>query len=196
MSSVPNFNLYPPDGYRYKDPESGITFEGGNWPEVVARLMAYRQANRLPEGNPEREVFEAFCKTHPKYCESGKTSKQFRALANSAVGFASAIQSWLADAFSKVNTRKLGYVSGEEAEERAKVCRRCPRQREWTSGCSGCDQKFNKVAKRLLRGTDKVGRSLLACSALREETSVSVHLSLPAVDNASLPAHCWRRAKG
>lgn len=195
MSATPNFNLYPPAGYTHKDPDSGMTFSGGNWPEVVARLIAYRQANKLPLGKPEAEVFTAFCKAHPRYCDSGKTAKQFRALAVSPTGFASSIQSWIADAFSQVNRRKVGYISGSELEERAKICRRCPRQREWTSGCSSCDRNFNRVVTKILRKTPTVGRALLACSALREETSVSVHLSLPPVKNDSLPQHCWRRDK-
>lgn len=191
----PNFNLYPPCGYSYPDPESGLEFSGGNWPEVVAKLTAYRQANGIAVGDPDEEIFGWYCRKFPKYCEDSKVKRQFVRLARSAAGFASAMQAWIADTFSKVNSRKIGYVSGTTLHERVAICTRCPKQKRWTLGCAGCEKSLMKIVGRMLRGTDSEGRDLAACAVLREETSVSVHLDLKPVEDPRLPAKCWRRAK-
>ena len=190
--NTPNFNLFPPGGYAFKDPESGITFTGGNWPQVLESLRAYRETNRLPPGNPEREVYDQFCLEFPHYCESGKQARMFARMAVSMEGFVSAMQAWIAQAFTWVNARKVGYVSREEAERRARICRTCPRQRAWSVGCAGCERNIRSVIKHIL-GRRKAPDELHGCSLLREDTSLSCHLTLDPVTVPGMPSKCWRR---
>jgi hypothetical protein len=190
--NTPNFNLYPPSGYAFRDPGSGLTFTGGNWPEVIYSLRAYREANGLPEGKPEEEVFGQFCLDYPHYCESGRQARMFARLAVTQVGFASAMQAWIADIFSKVNTRKVGYVTRDEYARRAKICRTCPRQRSWSSGCAGCEKNTRAVVRHIL-GNRKPEDALDGCSLLREDTKVSCHLTLDPVTVPGMPSRCWRK---
>jgi hypothetical protein len=104
------------------------------------------------------------------------------------------MQAWIAETFTKVNSRKLGYVSREEYNRRAKICQGCPRQRQWSIGCAGCERNLKAVIKQTLGGKAP-SESLAGCSLLREDTRVSCHLTLPPLDApvAGLPARCWRR---
>lgn len=68
---MPNFNrnLYPPDGYIFKD-KDGVVHRGSNFGELFRKISAYRMRNRIPAGDPQAEVNAQLCKLFPGYCKS------------------------------------------------------------------------------------------------------------------------------
>lgn len=194
--NTPNFNLYPPNGYRYLDP-TGVELTGSTWPDLIQRVIAYRQQRNLPPGNPLEEVFAQFCSQLPNYCTDQKIAQAFLALSITPAGLAAQIEAWTADVFTRLNQQKLFYVNEDETSKRVDICIRCPQQTDWRVGCQGCSKNFEAVAQEILRKRPPGANSnaLRACRVLHEDTRISSHVNLPHVTNDALPDNCWRKAR-
>jgi len=64
---TPKENIVPPGGFHYKDP-AGYTVEGHSYQSVADNLMRYRVDNKLPVGNPLKDVFDYVCNNWPHFC--------------------------------------------------------------------------------------------------------------------------------
>ena len=75
---------FPPRGYPYTDPRTGMKFEHGDFKDVVGQIIKHRQANPrfYPKSEPiyfdfgsvSNELDDATCSrlnNNPKWCESG-----------------------------------------------------------------------------------------------------------------------------
>jgi len=190
---TPNLNLYPPEGYVFHDPKAG-DIVGGNWPEVITKLRAYRIGANLPVGAPETEVYEQFCRLNPSHCHGGELVNGQVQVQVKRGDYPMAVMAWLSLAFTKVNRQKLGFVSKEEAARRAELCANCPKQQVWKTGCMGCHQNIHLLVDELLKGRKEtaVAKGLQGCSVYNEDTRASVHLDQVEDERSAAPKFCWR----
>ncbi len=186
MSQRINVNLYPKDGYFFKEQDKTI-IRAGNWKDVIKKVVAYRERARLPLGEPEREVIAQACSRNPSHCFD-----KVVVTARPPVTLKSKVLQWL-NAMLKVKA-ELTYVTPQEAAVRAQVCAGCPmNQSLGVSSCNSCKQAFGEFRKQLLGGSRVRDARLGGCAILNSDLMTATHLDEIRVDNKALPAHCWRK---
>lgn len=191
-----NPNLYPPTGYRFKD-EDGLIHKANNWKSLARKVGDYRARNKKPVGDPMAEIVAQFCATSPAYCRSGAEKRIDRRPAGRQWPgeLTQRVMNWVQELISRKRLNMVGKVSRAEAARRAAICRNCPRQQALSGTCGACLKTIRDAGDAIL-GEKPVDQSLRGCSAVREDTRISVHLDLPApqVIVGELPAKCWRRS--
>lgn len=183
-----NPNIYPKDGHWFKD-RDGVTHRADTWPGVVARVVKYRQRAGYPPGNPAVEVVEQACSRNPVICTDDEGNHQL-ALRKSSLK--SRVLSWMGLARKHKSEGRIEYVDSQTAAARAQICATCHFNTSLQEGCASCRQALQALRNEILgrRDTDK---RLNACLVLDEDLPTAAHLEREAVDNAELPANCWRK---
>lgn len=184
-----NLNLYPRDGYYFKDSD-GTVLRGQNWRQVAKKVVEYRKLAKLPPGNPDVEIAEQACARQPNLCHNVTKVVPI----NKALSLKSRVLKWLTQFRNLANSpQKLEYVTESEAKSRAEVCARCPMNVPLgPSSCSACKQAVTELRKGII-GPRKVDGRLNACNILGVDLSTAMHLDEIRLDNGDLPAHCWRK---
>lgn len=182
-----NVNLYPKDGYFFKEQDNTI-LRAANWSLVVKKVIDYRKRAGLDAGNPGEEVMAQACQRNPNYCyEQNRTVPAPQVTAK-----ARALQ-WLFG-ISQLAKDSLEFVKPEEAKARSAICAACPKNSSLgVSACSSCKQAFNEYRKNLLGGARIRDGRLGGCAVLGSDLTTAVHLDEVRVDNSELPANCWRK---
>lgn len=186
-----NRHIRPPQGYVFTDSD-GVTHTADSWPHLVRVIAQYRALNRKPPGDPAREITAVVCMQNPSLCQSGGTDPLERV---DREGFYMRVMGWVVRQIDRIRKKELRHVNAIIARERANICRECPFQNGWEKDCSTCRESARVAHRQVLGGSEDMGRGLLGCLVLSEDTSLSVHLEQPAVKDARLPDKCWRRAK-
>lgn len=181
-------NMYPKDGYKFKC-EDGTLIVGNTWSGVIARVRLYRKRNNLPPGDPENEVHAQACERNPSLCiqDDGGVTKR----ATQEASLKGRVMKWFAD----IRARKPGFVDEHLAKARGVVCKQCPLNVGLPEGCQNCRHVLTEMRRSVLGG-GKTGEAALThrgCTVLGCEPATAVWLDEPTVDNAELPAHCWRK---
>ena len=194
---VMNPNLYP-DGGRYFLDEDGVKFRAENWNVLERKIANYRKKAGKPPGNPMQEIMDQVCARLPSYCveESAAAAPQQSApivQRENAGNLTKRVLRWLALVVSQFRAGTITKVDRGEARRRAEICASCPLQRAMSEACGACKRTRKGVTDAVLRNERRVNEGLKACLALGEDTSLSVHLSLPPTGKSGLPTHCWRR---
>lgn len=184
-----NPNLYPPDGYVFTDAD-GVKHRGDSWKDLFRLIREYRARNGKPKGDVEAEVNTWHCARTPGLCHAPPGPPP----APLAAGINHRVLNWLSHVLT--NRRQNGtpaHVAPEEAARRAAICAVCPRQQALSSACEACLHSVRDARKVILAEQTPANRGLSPCSALGEDTFVSVHLNLKPENDPSLPTNCWRR---
>lgn len=185
MALAPNPALFIPIEFTDGD---GVVHRGDSWARLISVVTRYRLDNKLPAGNPEREIIEQACNRYPDRCQETKNARLNAATDTSNVR----ILSWLLRVIDSKDA--LEYVPEGEARRRMAICAACPRQVDWRHKCASCTARADSLYTKLLDGRPATfGRSLLGCGALDEDTRLSTWLSSAPVGDSRLPANCWRR---
>jgi hypothetical protein len=184
-----NVNLYPKDGYVFKDMDGTAHRSPKGWKDLIQRVIVYRRVNRMDPGDPEREVHAQACANNPSYCAE---SASMPVVATSRASLKSLVMRWLSE-MRKVKD-KLPFVKPQEAKERAQTCAQCPFNVELKSGCAPCHEFVAEMRKNILQGREIDGR-LRACDKLARDAAVLVHIDLPTEKQDDLPAHCWMKRR-
>ena len=183
-----NVNVYPTGGYFFKEADGTIIKANSSWASVIARVIAYRRRNKLPVGDPKKEVHAQACERDPANCrEDVDPVTQLALRVASLKGRALA---WLAGLRAK--REELLWGDGENAAARAAVCAGCPAHAALAGGCGACRKALAGVRAELA-GARPVDPKLGGCSILGEDCAIAVWIDQPTVDNQELPACCWRR---
>lgn len=184
-----NVNLFPKDGYFFKDSD-GTILRAQNWKTVAKKVIEYRKLAKLPPGNPEVEIAEQACARQPTLCHN--VTKVVPV--NKALSLKSRVLKWLTQ-FRALAAQegKLEFVQDSEAKSRAETCARCPLNVPLgPSSCSACKQAVTEMRRSIL-GPRKGDGRLNGCNILGVDLPTAVHLDEIRLDNADLPAHCWRK---
>lgn len=193
MGLVFNPNLYPPDGYRFRDAD-GTLFKGESWRDVRRQVAEYRARNGMPPGDPEAEINAQQCAQTPGLCHGDKPAPV--RLQGSGSNGNERVLNWLGSIL--ISRRQNGtpaVVSAAEAVRRAAICALCPRQKALSSACEACLNTIRDSRKVILNGEKPVHAALHPCSVLGEDCISSVHLDLAPSSDPELPSSCWRRKK-
>lgn len=187
-----NTNLYPRDGYVFKDKDGSMHRSTKGWTDLIVRVKDYRRRNNLPPGEVENEVHAQGCQNNPSLCYD--TSHALTPVKNPPQRtLKSSVLQWLAD----VRRRKpeLRFVPADVAASRASVCASCPVNKPLPSGgCSSCKMAIEEIRADLLRGK-RIDTRLHTCERLGVDNAVLAHLDHPTTEDPNLPDHCWFKRK-
>lgn len=164
---------------------------GKSLADLIVKITAYRARNKLPPGDPERELYDQLCSKAPQKCRSGNKQKgaKEKRPAKNPIALNWRILAWVTGLVER--RKELVFVDEAEAERRSAICKDCPAQKDFESLCKGCAVNVREAIKGLLGGRPM--EKLLGCKILSEDPRISTHLELPASENPTLPAHCWRK---
>lgn len=186
-----NVNLPPKGGYVFIEAD-GTHIRGNNWATTMARVVEYRQQNKLPAGDPRTEVMEQACQRNPNLCYEDNGAPVSVTPTKTLKG---RILRWLAEKRIRFSSKKHPHVSKDEVVTRARVCAGCPNNSSIPAGCSSCLMAMKESRKQLLgpRYSTRI-KNLGGCSILGEDLQTSTTLDLVREHIPELPGHCWRKA--
>jgi hypothetical protein len=185
---ISKLDYIPPGGWACPVPGlETVTGRGNTFDDLVqACAEALTEAKIEIPPDLSRKVQDAICGRLPgyRYCRPCKKVKM-------EVGAAHVIR-WVKAMFRWAR-KGLKLVSNEEAERRAEICARCPKQVETPSLCWGCHGVAGLIP--LIKGTRKTAwdSQLKTCGICGCYNNVAVHLPLDTVDGSlEYPVHCWK----
>lgn len=185
-------NLFPKDGYVFKNPDGALIRSSKGWKDLIVRVKDYRRINNIPLGDVENEVHDYVCKNHMSDCyDSSQVVTHVPEPPQRTLK--SSVLQWLAD----VRRRKpeLQFVPAELAAARANVCASCQFNKPLPSGgCSSCKAAIGEIRAQVL-ANKKVDQRLHTCERLGVDNAVLSHLEHPTMENPNLPDHCWFKRK-
>jgi len=184
-------NLVPPNGFHFY--QGDVRLESHSEDSIIQLISTYRAENRLPQGNPEVEYKEYVCGQFPASCYPEifyhqtppiPQDKRFELMDD--------VRDWSNQI--TLSQTPINLVTDNEAERRAQICQRCPRNFTWhTKSCAPCIQSIESVCFSIRQGRNTYTSSNLGgCLSLRQDNRTAVFLdksNLGSID--SLPEHCW-----
>lgn len=190
---VPKENIIPPGGFHFMEGEHRI--ESHSYQALADAVLQYRVNNKLPVGNPLREVFDYVCNNHPHFC-----TKPTLPIQGSKPTLASRVTTWIAHLYQSSRSLDIehAFVEQPEADRRAAICAKCPLNEDWRQGCGSCRESAKQIGFTFRAGRkSKDEGALMACSVIGQENATAVWLkgppSLSPETHKQLPEHCWRR---
>lgn len=191
---TPKENVVPPGGFHFM--EGDVRIDGHSYQSVADNLMRYRLDNKLPVGNPLKEVLDAVCARHPHFCDGNNPPVK-----GANPSLAGRIAAWMAQVYrdARGTVVEANFVPEAEAERRASICRDCVYNEDWTGqGCASCLTAAKRLGYTFRAGRQvRNGDDLRGCAILGQENPTAVWLKAPPVPTPQqlegLPAHCWRK---
>lgn len=184
-----NVNLFPKSGYVFRDKDGTPHVSTRSWRDLIKRLESYRRLNKLPMGNPEKEVLDQACERNPGHCYDDETPPVVSAPRSL---IKSAVLGWLAS-IRRVKDQ-LTFVSSDVAAKRTETCANCPFNVPLKQGCAPCQTFIAEMRKSILRDR-KVDSRLNACEKFSRDAGVMVYIDGVAEQRDDLPDHCWLKVK-
>jgi hypothetical protein len=197
LRPAPGPVMVPPQGKLVYDYD-GIRFEFYTREEGIDLLTKCREGNNRPIGNPAKEIdimlagVVGYSSPIPITAITREPAPRDRLIDK--------VNSWLMNVYSG-GVEQLKYVNALEANRRAAICARCPKNKQWRDSCTSC----NAHAKRAIdtnvvllsqnKRTPNHDR-LFACSVTGQENKVSVWLDVKHHERRKrfldkLPPQCW-----
>lgn len=130
----------PPDGFRYMQPETGVTRDGQSLSGTITMVIEHRKSNHLERQSPEEvaeDVERQICqRVPPNFCNDPDCSvvREDRITKDYLVAGTLALLEWI----KASATGKTPFVEQTEANRRAAICARCFLNSGKTEKCSGC----------------------------------------------------------
>lgn len=184
-----NVNLYPPQGYRFREAD-GSVHAGQSWAHLERTVKGYRERNGIPVGDVKSDIANQFCAEVPGHC---RDDEPFVAPKNNpSLTFNNRVLSWIGTMLGKKRFGRTVKVDDAAAARRASLCVGCPAQKSLNTSCGSCVSMVKTSRKSILDGESK-HQNLNPCELLGEDCALSVHLQQTPVVREDLPPHCWRR---
>lgn len=183
-------NLYPREGYYYKNAD-GARIVGTSWPNVMAKVAAYRKRAGIPVGDVEAEVSAQACARNPSHCADLNEATIHHTKVASLKG---RVLQYLSFIRGRVPGNRVPWASEHDARNRANCCAQCPHNMALPEGCSSCRAAVRAMQKEILGGR-RIDARLNGCAILGESLPVSTYVEHDVVDNGELPGHCWRKRR-
>jgi len=166
--------------------------------DLIDAVTKFRADNLIPIGNVLHDVEEYICKTHPGSCthRGARVSVQITTAPSAPSTAQTITDQMIAWMDSRLDNHSVDRtVVDADARSRAEVCRKCPMNIKWNTGCGTCVDAVGRLSTALRLGKDVPGgRRLFACKILRHENRSAVWLDRSLIgESPSLPAHCWAR---
>lgn len=188
-------SLVPPGGFRYRQPESGVTLRASSFLNLVDVVRGHRVANHYPiTPTFEAEVEHGVCSEVPQSCAEVPATKSAKMLTLSDVLRLTAL-------LGESLLRGQPTVEPAEAERRASVCVGC-RDNQNPEGCAPCKAKQIGELISGMVGASVTSRDteLKACRHCGCFNRAQVWLPLDLLHRhadaqtlSNLPPHCWKK---
>jgi len=201
----------PGEGWKAKQPETGFVVKGQSLPGLIRNVLVYRNANQLPcPANYKRMVESQVCATMPadealEKCmalakddqQNPPELRQRRSSIEDLKNFALAVE-------GLIESRATGtrvHVDKEEAERRAEICAKCPKNLP-VGNCWGCGVLGNLYRKLLGHLSSSKDPVLQSCDVCGCDNKVSVHLAddvhalvaeKQGLSADEFPSPCWKK---
>lgn len=198
-----NVNIRPTGGYYFIESD-GAKLRGVSWSTLAGTVSGYRQRNRMPAGDPMKEIRAQVCQRNPELCSDPDPTpepvirhptKTEKAPPDNGHAMKARIIQWL-HALRKLKLQTgqpFKLVPAKEAHDREVVCRNCPMKRAISKGCGSCQQVISEYRKAVTGGDRELASDLEGCHALGIDLRTAVHLDEVRIDNPALPHNCWRK---
>lgn len=187
-------NTVPPGGWRYLQPETKIWIHGGHFDNLVANVVAHRNANHLPVGaDIPGEVEHQLCEPlGPEWCNNGQPKPSLL-----GVAFAQIVQATA----TLIDFALHGGVTvdNQEVIRRGTICAPCPMNVDDAS-CKPCNSEgLKEVVSRIVTNgevpTDKLLKHCSVCGCtLVAKTRIPIeilHRHMTAQQQKDFPVYCW-----
>jgi hypothetical protein len=195
-----NLHESPPDGWYYKQPESGMEFSHYDYKAWITQIRDHRLANNYPmSADWELELRSNLCKQHPEWgtqvCRRLGARESHRKISFTAtLSFLNMLGKWIRDGSP--------YVEQEEAENRATACASCPNNVPMSFGCGLCMHQVQQAINFLggKRSTSK-DNLLGSCSICSCNLKSAVHFPIESqrgnltpemVEEFKAIDYCWK----
>ena len=181
----------PPGGWHYTQPQSGYSISAINLSTLVKKVAAHRYNMGYPtEGDLAQEIETDICdqlssEDQLEYCKSG-IKRRNRVHFSQVISFLKTAADWLSQ------SRTL--VDQQEAERRAEICSRCPRN-VGTGGCGICNSLIEELRMGLMQRSTHYDDKLNACGVCGCDNKTQVHLPLDILAKGTThtyPNFCWK----
>lgn len=192
----------PPGGWRYFQRETSLWIESDISENLVERIVEHRKQRGLERATwaeAWRDVIDQLCqRIGPSLCTDSESGKDFWHLKkdysmNLDVGQAI---SFTFAALEALRQGKEAFVSKEEAQKRAEVCRRCPYNIK-PEGCSSCFGLYAAIRAVVPEDRRFSGLDMCAACGCGLEAKVNVADSVISAGNEGrdlrFPDFCWQK---
>ena len=189
MSITVQKGMVPPGGWHFPA-EPGVILRADSYLQLEDALMKHRMRMGQRTDAVKQEIDRYFCARWPSFCVDDRaTTSSFEGLDKRVARYASNVAREQPAGGYLLETQTV-------ANTRAEICAKCPENRSWKTGCSGCAASVAQllVQLRRLRNTPVDGK-LKACMHCGGECSTMVHLPVGAGSTGNTegaPLECWR----
>lgn len=178
-------SIVPPNGWKIHT--SGVLFEHGSPDGLVDAITKYRIQNRLPVGDPLREVEDYFCTKYPSQC-NGAMAANTKEEPRKQQRFIDKVLAWAQAVYSS-NTE---VVDDMTANNRSAVCHACVGQSEWQDQCPKCVADVRRLLIILRKGKEPVIGGLKGCRFWGFDSKTACYMKQqPTAPEGHVPASCW-----
>lgn len=183
-------SVVPPGGFFIVEEDTRL--EGSDRESLISILTDFRVANHLPIGDPGKEVDRQLGARSPIY--HPPQTAPTKAIPPGTL--LERVRDWLANRYSTLN--RLRFVNSVEANRRAAICARCPKNIEWRSSCVPCVAEVERNVVIVGGNRRSKVEGLMACAIAGHENNVAVwlhpdHLKHATKFKTKLPRKCWLR---
>lgn len=189
MAREMNPNLYPPDGYVFRERDGSI-HRGDSWRDLTRIVTEYRTRNKMEVGEVRAEIMTQHCAKVPGHC---RDEVAFVPPPADGLSFNKKVLGWVAWALGRKRLNAWDLVEESEVDRRAAICAVCPMQKSLNHSCEACLTTLKSGRKALLDGKMPKYLNLQPCGVLNEDCATSVHAILEPKQGPNLPEACWRR---
>jgi len=191
----------PSGGYRYTDPDLGVTITQIHLGSVFQKATRLRLANKkgLPRMWPlvfrsliceQMQLGESFCRLfRPSVKPSSDDGPKRQVTFGDVRNFLAVLGEWMAT--------RADFVSTEEAERRASICSGCPENIP-ASGCAGCTNLVSLVTSVVGGRETSKDEVLENCNICGCANKAQVHIPLEVLakgitPDMAFPSICWKK---
>lgn len=197
----PNGYVVPPGGWHYY--EGDVRLEARSLPALYDSVMMCRTGNSRPLGDYIGDVDTYLCGQFPELCvgysPSNPTTSQPAPTAIEVSAYSpTQIQELINDvtvwARNLLDSGTVTHLVGDElAEERAKICIKCPQSQVFSSGCGSCITTANRLSASVRQARHTAtSRIIGACKILRHDNQTAIFMEKHNLaKSGDLPEHCW-----
>jgi len=196
-----------PGGWHYKERGKMLVEDAINYEDLINMLAGYRATNRLPLGNPQKDIDNYICRNFPNMCGRGPTDPNIEDKVELCYGQPviktprERVMQWAANRMQKAG--QLNRVDMDEATRRGAICAACPLKVRWNEpveGCPGCQVYVEEAESMLvkIRANKSAGNQLsgLACTVAGHDLETACWLEEAGLRHrrnyeGQLPQHCW-----
>jgi hypothetical protein len=184
--------MIPPNGWHYF--QSDVKLVGDSLDDLYKVVENFRANNSYPAGDVKGDVDGYICGNYPSFChgvDDVTINLVSRQAATRSGELLQDVSTWANNMLRSKEPIKL--VQDDEAERRAKICKACPHNASWRSGCISCIVSADRISAsvRQARDTD-TSKKLGGCHLLRHDNRSAVFFEKENLaTTGDLPTNCW-----